>query len=97
MELAEIPVDKDEEEETELVVLEPEALDELDPKQLQYQLTILEEKLAQSKPNLAVIQEYRKKVSTEGFLLTYYIKRLDILSHFFISRDNCRKWIEVKH
>lgn len=68
MELTEIPVEKDEEEEMELVVLEPEALDELDPKQLQYQLTILEEKLAQSKPNLAVIQEYRKKVGMKVFM-----------------------------
>lgn len=43
-------------------MLEPEVLDEIDPKQLQYQVTVLDEKLAQSKPNLAVVHEYRKKV-----------------------------------
>lgn len=87
LELTEIPVEKDEEEEMELVVLEPEALDELDPKQLQYQLTILEEKLAQSKPNLAVIQEYRKKEEI-------YLQRVSELDDITHQRDEQRKYHE---
>lgn len=63
----EIPIDKEEEDEAELAIHEPEALDQLDPKQLNYQLTLLEEKLAESKPNLAVVHEYRKKVISTFF------------------------------
>lgn len=63
LELADIPINKEEEDNAELVTLEPDELKELDPKQLEYQVTVLREKLQESKPNLAVIQEYRKKVS----------------------------------
>lgn len=62
LELTEIPIDKQAEDDAELVMLDPEVLEEIDPKQLQYQVTVLDEKLAQSKPNLAVVHEYRKKV-----------------------------------
>lgn len=61
--MAEIPINKEEEDNLELVTLEPEDLKKMDPKQLDYQITMLQEKLQESKPNLAVIQEYRKKVN----------------------------------
>lgn len=63
LQLVEIPFNKEEEESSELATMEPEQLQELDPKQLEYQLTVLQDRLQESKPNLAVIQEYRKKVT----------------------------------
>ena len=62
LELTEIPLGKDNNEEGELVMLEEAALDEIDSKQLEYQITVLEDNLARSKPNLAAVHEYRKKV-----------------------------------
>lgn len=67
LQLVEIPFNKEEEEGNELATMEPEQLQELDPKQLEYQLTVLQDRLQESKPNLAVIQEYRKKVRTACF------------------------------
>lgn len=71
LQLAEIPFNKEEEESSELVIMEPEQLQELDPKQLEYQLTVLQDRLQESKPNLAVIQEYRKKVTIPCFQLNW--------------------------
>ncbi|XP_042209674.1 structural maintenance of chromosomes protein 4-like [Homarus americanus] len=87
LELTDIPINKGEEDEAELAVLGPEVLDELDPKQLQYQLTILEEKLAQSKPNLAVVHEYRKKEEI-------YLQRVAELDEISRQRDEQRKYHE---
>ncbi|KAK8719874.1 hypothetical protein OTU49_013714, partial [Cherax quadricarinatus] len=88
LELTEIPVDREEVDDAKLVVLEAEALDELDPKKLQYQLTILEEKLARSTPNLAVLQEYCKKEEM-------YLKRVAELEEISRQRDEQRKYYET--
>ncbi|KAK3856062.1 hypothetical protein Pcinc_037572 [Petrolisthes cinctipes] len=87
LELTEIPLDKEEGDDAELVMLEPEVLDELDPKQLQYQVTVLEEKLAQSKPNLAVVHEYRKKEDM-------YLQRVSELDEITSKREEQRKYHE---
>nr|XP_045624012.1 structural maintenance of chromosomes protein 4-like [Procambarus clarkii] len=87
LELTEIPIDKDGEDETELAIQPPEVLDKLDPKQLQYQLTMLEEKLSQSKPNLAVVHEYRKKEEI-------YLQRVAELDEITRQRDEQRKYHE---
>lgn len=46
----------------ELTELTPESLTDIDKEGVQYEITVLEEKLAQMKPNMAAIAEYRKKV-----------------------------------
>ena len=46
----------------ELEVFEKERLLEVDKEEEQYTITVLEEKKAQMKPNMAAIQEYKKKV-----------------------------------
>ena len=57
------PLSRDEnpEEET-LPTLEAEELTALNKKDIQVEITVQEEKLAQMKPNMAAIAEYRKKV-----------------------------------
>lgn len=91
LELTEIPFSdpdpEDDQDKQTLEMLEEAALDELDPKQLQYQLTMLQEKLAQSKPNLAVIQEYKKKEEV-------YLARVAELDEITRSRDEQRKYHE---
>ena len=68
LELQEIPFDRDTEDPVELNTLAEEELLKIDPKKLGHDLSVLEEKLALVKPNLAVLQEYRKKV---GKLFTF--------------------------
>jgi len=46
--------------------LEAEQLEDVDKKEIEYQITILEEKMLQMKPNMAAIAEYRKKVGKEN-------------------------------
>lgn len=46
----------------ELTELTPDVLADIDKEGVQYEITVLEEKLAQIKPNMAAIAEYRKKV-----------------------------------
>ena len=46
----------------ELEVFEKEKLQETDKEEEQYAITVLEEKKAQMKPNMAAIAEYKKKV-----------------------------------
>ena len=46
----------------ELEVFEKEKLEETDKEEEQYAITVLEEKKAQMKPNMAAIAEYKKKV-----------------------------------
>jgi hypothetical protein len=48
-----------------------EELKEIDKEGIQYEITVLEEKLAQMKPNMTAIAEYRKKVSC--FIIRMYI------------------------
>ncbi|XP_066938729.1 structural maintenance of chromosomes protein 4 [Macrobrachium rosenbergii] len=86
LELSEIPLEKDNEE-GELAVLDEAALDEIDIKQLKYQITVLEDKLAQSKPNLAAVQEYRKKEEI-------YLQRVAELDEITGKRDEQRKYHE---
>ena len=45
-----------------LPTLEAEELSALNKKDIQVEITVQEEKLAQMKPNMAAIAEYRKKV-----------------------------------
>ena len=71
LEIQEIPFDKEDEDPTELKTLEPEDLENVELKQLEYQLQLLEDKLAQAKPNLAVIHEYKKKVIKKFFSSFY--------------------------
>lgn len=87
LELAEIPINKEDEDNAELVMHEPEQLKEMDPKQLEYQITMLQEKLQESKPNLAVIQEYRKKEEL-------YLQRAAELDEITRQRDEQRKYHE---
>lgn len=46
----------------ELMQLTKEELKEVDIKELQYKVSLLEDKLRASHPNLSVIQEYKHKV-----------------------------------
>ncbi|KAK7075166.1 Structural maintenance of chromosomes protein 4 [Halocaridina rubra] len=87
LELTEIPINKEAEDESELLMLEEEALDEIDMKQLEYQITILKEKLTHSKPNLAVVNEYRKKEEI-------YLQRVAELDEITAKRDEQRKYHE---
>ena len=41
-------------------------LEALDKKTVEYEITVLEEQLKQMTPNMAAIEEYRRKVCTEG-------------------------------
>lgn len=71
---------RDSEEEVQLQEIDPEELLQIDLKSFHYQLTVLQEKLAQTKPNLSVLQEYRKKVikepSRKGPLIIFKIFNL---------------------
>lgn len=53
----------------ELKQLTKEELKQLDIKELQYKVSLLEDKLRASHPNLAVIKEYKEKVIT--FVISY--------------------------
>jgi len=46
----------------EIPTIPSEELTTIDKENTQYEITVLEEKLAQMKPNMAAIAEYRKKV-----------------------------------
>ena len=46
--------------------MEAETLTGVDKEDIQYEITVLEEKLAKMKPNMAAIAEYRKKVRDMG-------------------------------
>lgn len=53
----------DREEPEELPTIPPEELEQLDKESTLFQVSVLEEKLAKMKPNMAAIAEYRKKVN----------------------------------
>ena len=46
--------------------MEADTLTGVDKEDIQYEITVLEEKLAKMKPNMAAIAEYRKKVRDMG-------------------------------
>lgn len=71
----------------ELTELTPEALTDIDKEGVQYEITVLEEKLAQMKPNMAAIAEYRKKEEL-------YLQRVGELDKITDLRDQQRKYFE---
>ena len=52
-----------------LAPLEQEALEQLDPKAINYEIAVLEESLKQKQPNMAVIKEYLIKVIVREYTL----------------------------
>ena len=81
----------------ELEVFEEEKLEEADKEEEQYAITVLEEKKAQMKPNMAAIAEYKKKVetSTKLWITNYeYILHLYIYSCF---TSHAHKLLLIKH
>ncbi|RXG71410.1 Structural maintenance of chromosomes protein 4 [Armadillidium vulgare] len=88
LELQEIPMEnRDSEEEMQLPEIDPEELLQIDLKSFHYQLTVLQEKLAQTKPNLSVLQEYRKKEEV-------YLQRVSELEQITDRRNEQRKYHE---
>ena len=85
LELQEVPLSKDSpEEETTLKQLTEEEVTELDIVKLEYELELLEQQVQQSRPNLAVIQEYKKKEEI-------YLQRVSEQDEITNSRDTQRK------
>ena len=60
-----------------------EELKEIDKEGIQYEITVLEEKLAQMKPNMTAIAEYRKKVSC-FIIRMYWTVGLKVKSFHFV-------------
>ena len=52
--------------EKELATVAAEELINTNKEDTQYEITVMEEKIAQMKPNMAAIVEYKKKVSRDG-------------------------------
>ena len=50
-----------------------EELDKINKQEMEYQITMLEERLKQMSPNMAAIEEYRKKVSTTTPHISVYV------------------------
>ncbi|KAF2348276.1 RecF/RecN/SMC N-terminal [Trinorchestia longiramus] len=84
LELQEVPLSKEGEEKQTLEELSEEQLLELDVKKMAYELELMEEQLSQARPNLAVIQEYRKKEEI-------YLQRVAELDEITSSRDEQRR------
>lgn len=84
LELQEIPLSKESEEQTTLEELTEEALQGLDVNKLEHELEMAEDQFAKSRPNLAVIQEYRKKEDI-------YLQRVSELDEITSTRDEQRK------
>ncbi|CAG5133855.1 unnamed protein product [Candidula unifasciata] len=79
------PITRDEEQsELTLPTLETEELQSLNKQEVQIEITIQEEKLAQMKPNMAAISEYRKKEET-------YLQRVGELDQITNFRDEQRR------
>ncbi|XP_069103456.1 structural maintenance of chromosomes protein 4-like [Argopecten irradians] len=72
---------------TELPTIAEEELAVIDKEATQYEITVLEEKLAHMKPNMAAIAEYRKKE-------TLYLQRVSELDNITDVRDQQRKYFE---
>lgn len=58
----------DGQEEEQMETLEASQLEDVDKEDIEYQITILEEKMSKMKPNMAAIAEYRKKVGQNVFI-----------------------------
>ncbi|KAL3847105.1 hypothetical protein ACJMK2_018035 [Sinanodonta woodiana] len=71
----------------EMPQISPEELSGLSKEDTQYEITVLEEKLAQMKPNMAAIAEYRKKEEM-------YLQRVAELDQITEMRDSQRKYHE---
>lgn len=71
----------------EITAIPDEELAELDKEAIQYEITVLEEKLAQMKPNMAAIAEYRKKEEL-------YLQRVGELDKITDLRDSQRKYFD---
>ena len=71
----------------ELEVFEKEKLEETDKEEEQYAITVLEEKKAQMKPNMAAIAEYKKKVIFLYFFYYYCKQFCTLLAHGLIEYD----------
>ena len=67
------------EDSTELEVFEKEKLEEIEKEEEQYAITVLEEKKAQMKPNMAAIAEYKKKV-------IFFVDFLDYMLFYTLER-----------
>ncbi|BFZ06696.1 hypothetical protein BsWGS_09735 [Bradybaena similaris] len=79
------PVNRDEEQaELTLPTLDAEELQSLKKQEVQIEITVQEEKLAQMKPNMAAISEYRKKEET-------YLQRVGELDQITNFRDEQRR------
>ena len=84
LELQDVPLTKEGEEQSTLEEFNAETLVEFDLKKLESELEMKEEQISQSRPNLAVIQEYRKKEDI-------YLQRVSELDEITTSRDTQRK------
>ncbi|XP_071085692.1 structural maintenance of chromosomes protein 4-like [Haliotis cracherodii] len=71
----------------EMVTVATEQLTSINKEEVQYEITVLEEKLAQMKPNMAAIAEYRKKEEL-------YLQRVSELDSITEVRDQQRKYHE---
>lgn len=71
----------------EMTTIPDDELKELDKEAIQYEITVLEEKLAQMKPNMAAIAEYRKKEEM-------YLQRVAELDKITDLRDSQRKYFD---
>ncbi|XP_005096414.1 structural maintenance of chromosomes protein 4 [Aplysia californica] len=78
---------EDEEESLTLPELSAEELASLGKQEVQYQITVQEERLASMKPNMAAIAEYRKKEET-------YLQRVGELDNITGVRDQQRQYHE---
>ena len=58
-----------------LATLTEEQLSNINTKDTQFAITVLEEQLAQMKPNMAAIAEYRKKVTLQFSLIVLMHRR----------------------
>lgn len=65
-------------EKEDLIELSKDEFDTIDKKEVEYQITMFEQRLRQMTPNMAAIEEYRKKVN------------LDIYMYFFLIEH----WVE---
>ena len=77
----------DEDGKTELEQFEKEKLEDVDKEEEQYAITVLEEKKAQMKPNMAAIAEYKKKVCEVLICLVFCVsvRLLMLVSRVFVA------------
>lgn len=70
-----------------LPVLTPEEVDELDPRKLKAEMENLDKQIKAMKPNMAAIEEYRKKADL-------YLERFNELTEATEARDNMKAQFE---